>query len=173
MEVEMDRRKKIIEMLSELDHPIKGSELADRLDISRQTLVQDIALLRKDGYPIISTTTGYILDKGVTKDAEEVIGINHTPDQLSRELEILISHHVRVLDVIIDHPVYGRVRGELNICTPKDVKRFLEKRSKSPLPLFSEVTGGFHYHTLQADEPEYIEDAVEALQEAGFEVIRT
>ncbi|MCF6093080.1 transcription repressor NadR [Microaerobacter geothermalis] len=167
----MDRKKKIIELLEKSNQPVKGSELSQKLKVSRQTLVQDIAWLRKDGFPVISTTHGYILDSEYKKHDRGVLGIIHTPEQLKQELEILIAHHVTVADVFIHHPIYGRISGELNIRTPKDIKVFLEKRGQSTVPLFSEVTGGLHYHTLLADDKEYIDDAKAALRDAGFEVI--
>lgn len=166
----MERKLQLIEILKESAQPIKGSELATKLNVSRQTLVQDIALLRKDGFPIISTTLGYVLEQPPIR-ATEVLGIIHSPEELKKELEILISHHVEVADVIIDHPVYGRIRSELNIRTPKDVKAFVEMRDQSPIPLFSEVTGGLHYHTLVADEQEYITDAKAALINAGLKLV--
>lgn len=169
----MNRREEILRILKEHKRPVKGAELGERVGVSRQTLVQDIAFLRKDGYRIVSTTQGYLLDDALPEAFQEMIGITHTPEQLRRELEILVAHHVSILDVMIEHPVYGKVRGELNIRTPKDIRLFLEKREKSNLPLFSEVTGGFHYHTLEADEPEYIEDALDSLVKAGYRIVRT
>lgn len=167
----MDRKVQLIEILKKSDQPLKGSELATQLGISRQTLVQDIALLRKDGQPIISTTLGYVLEQ-LPKRATEILGIVHSPAELKKELDILIAHHVEVVDVIIDHPVYGRIKSDLNIRTPKDVKAFVQMRDQSPLPLFSEVTGGLHYHTLVADEQEYITDAKAALITAGLKLIK-
>ncbi|GAX90357.1 transcription repressor NadR [Effusibacillus lacus] len=167
----MDRRQQLLDFLKSSDRPIPGSHLADILDVSRQTIVQDIAFLRKDGFEIISTTQGYVLASGSKTQYREVLGIIHTPEQLKRELEILVSHHITVEDVFIDHPVYGRIKGELNIVTPKDVKQFLEKRARSPIPLFSEVTGGLHYHTLVAEDAETIAEAKKALQEEGFQLV--
>lgn len=169
----MNRREEILRLLKKAKSPIKGAELGELLGVSRQTLVQDIAFLRKDGYRIVSTTQGYLLDEPVSQLYQEVMGITHSPEGLRRELEILVAHHVSILDVMIEHPVYGKVRGELNIRTPKDIRLFLQKRENSNLPLFSEVTGGFHYHTLEADDPTDIEEAIEELIAAGYPVVRT
>lgn len=167
----MDRRQQLLDYLKSSDKPIPGSYLADILDVSRQTIVQDIAFLRKDGFEIVSTTQGYLLERGSKAQYREVLGIVHTPQQLQRELEILVAHHVTVEDVFIEHPIYGRIKGELHIVTPKDVKQFLDKRSRSPIPLFSEVTGGFHYHTLVAEDAETIDEAKTALKKEGFQLV--
>ncbi|MFC4766794.1 3H domain-containing protein [Effusibacillus consociatus] len=167
----MNRKDQLLDILKSSDQPVPGSYLADVLDVSRQTVVQDIALLRKDGFKIVSTTQGYVLEQGSKTQYREILGIIHTPEQLKRELEILVAHHVAVEDVFIDHPVYGRLKGELNIVTPKDVKQFLEKRANSPFPLFSEVTGGLHYHTLVAEDPETIAEAKSALKQEGFQLV--
>jgi uncharacterized protein len=169
----MDRRKQLLDFLKSSDKPIPGSHLADILDVSRQTIVQDIAFLRKDGFEIVSTTQGYILKLGSKTQYREVLGIIHSREQLKRELEILVAHHITVEDVFIDHPVYGRIKGELNIVTPKDVKLFMEKRARSPIPLFSEVTGGLHYHTLMAEDAETLHEAKEALKDEGFELVES
>ncbi|WP_019121928.1 transcription repressor NadR [Brevibacillus massiliensis] len=167
----MERRQQLLEILRSSPEPVAGSRLAGMLQVSRQTIVQDIAFLRKDGYPIISTTQGYVLEGGTKTSCRGVLGIVHTPEQLKRELEILVAHHVVVEDVFIDHPVYGRIIGVLDIATPKDVKQFLEKRANSMIPLFSEVTGGLHYHTLAAEDQETIADAKAALLAEGFQLV--
>lgn len=167
----MDRRQQLLDILKSSTVPIPGSYLADILDVSRQTVVQDIAVLRKEGFQILSTTQGYLLERGAKSQYREVLGIVHSPERLKRELEILVAHHVAVEDVFIDHPVYGRVQGPLNIKTPKDMKEFLEKRARSPIPLFSEVTGGLHYHTLVAEDAETIAEAKAALKKEGFELV--
>ncbi|MDI3257832.1 MAG: transcription repressor NadR [Kyrpidia sp.] len=166
----MTRREQLLDILRLGAGPVSGEELAQRLGVSRQTVVQDIARLRQQGVAIFSTPHGYRLnlDPAVYR---ETLGIIHTPEQLPRELEILVGHRVTVEDVWIDHPVYGRVRGRLDITTPKDLARFLEMRARSPIPLFSEVTGGLHYHTLAASGPDAVARAREVLREEGFQLV--
>ncbi len=54
-----DRRKKILQLLK--GQILNGSQLAKQLNVSRQVIVQDIALLRTSGSEILSTRQGYIL----------------------------------------------------------------------------------------------------------------
>lgn len=167
----MDRRLHLLEQLKNSSSPVLGSQLAETLAVTRQTIVSDISLLRREGYPILSTPQGYLIAGATRPEYREVMGIIHTREQLQRELEILVGHRVTVEDVFIEHPVYGRIEGSLKIATLKDVKEFLMKRSQTQIPLFSEVTGGLHYHTLVSENPEYISQAKAALQQEGFELL--
>lgn len=55
-----ERRTLLLTVLKEANAPIKGNDLADRFHVSRQIIVQDIALLRAANHPILSTTNGYL-----------------------------------------------------------------------------------------------------------------
>lgn len=167
----MERRKKLLELLQSAGQPLSGTQLAHQVGVSRQTVVQDIAFLRKDGHPIVSTTQGYWYPQEKKEKYREVLGIIHTREQLRRELEILVAHHVCVEDVFIKHPVYGVLRSHLGISTPRDVKQFVKKRDMAGIPLFSEVTGGLHYHTLVAEDRDNIIDAKKELQMEGFTLV--
>ena len=49
------RRKKIIELMQETDTPLSGTALGRITGVSRRVVVQDIALLRTEGYRILAT----------------------------------------------------------------------------------------------------------------------
>lgn len=55
------RRTKILEILRSSKQAVTGTELAKQLGVSRQIVVQDIALLRATDKNILSTNKGYIL----------------------------------------------------------------------------------------------------------------
>ena len=55
-----ERRKRIIQELEKTDAPLSGSLLAKQMGVSRQVIVQDIALLRTR-YPVLATAQGYLL----------------------------------------------------------------------------------------------------------------
>ena len=42
---------------------VSGSALAREVGVSRQVVVQDIALLRADGHDVVATNRGYVLDR--------------------------------------------------------------------------------------------------------------
>ena len=56
------RREEIVSKIKSSEVPVPGKELAKVYDVSRQVIVQDIALIRAAGYDIISTNRGYILN---------------------------------------------------------------------------------------------------------------
>ena len=63
-----ERRKKIIEILHGRKMPVSGTELAAELGVSRQVIVQDIALLRATDKNILSTNKGYIFFDGAQEE---------------------------------------------------------------------------------------------------------
>ena len=56
-----ERREQIQRILEQSKKPVAGSDLAKQLDVSRQVVVQDIALIRANGVMITSTNRGYVL----------------------------------------------------------------------------------------------------------------
>lgn len=58
-----ERREQIIRQIQESKAPVSGTKLASLYSVSRQVIVQDIALIRAAGYEIISTNRGYILNR--------------------------------------------------------------------------------------------------------------
>ena len=55
------RRAALLDALRSADAPVSGGQLANALNVSRQIIVQDIALLREAGANIVATTKGYVL----------------------------------------------------------------------------------------------------------------
>ena len=53
------RREEIVSKIKSSEVPVPGKELAKVYDVSRQVIVQDIALIRAAGYDIISTNRIY------------------------------------------------------------------------------------------------------------------
>ena len=49
-----DRRKQILDILGSAKGPVSGASLASRLHVSRQVIVQDIALIRAANHNIYS-----------------------------------------------------------------------------------------------------------------------
>ena len=64
-----EREKKILEILRNSETLVSGTYLAELFDVSRQVIVQDIAILKAKKIDIISTNRGYrLLSKGIKKD---------------------------------------------------------------------------------------------------------
>jgi len=163
-----ERRRRIVECLRLDKAPIRGGELARRLHVSRQCLVQDVAILRASGEQIVSTPRGYRLPENSPHLHRAILACRHTPERTEEELEILVDHGVKILDVIVEHPVYGELRGSLALESRADVRDFLTQVRASRAALLSSLTGGVHLHTVEASRPEMIVRAKARLRARGF-----
>ena len=162
------RRRRIVECLQQHGAPIRGGELAQRLQVSRQCLVQDVAILRAGGEQIVSTPRGYCLPGGSPHAHRALLACRHSPERTEEELEILVDHGVKVLDVIVEHPLYGELRGSLALESRADVQDFLTQVRASRAAFLSSLTGGVHLHTVEASRPEMILRAKQRLRARGF-----
>lgn len=124
-----ERRRKIVDILNRNDEPITGSELSKKFNISRQVIVQDISVLRAQGMNIMATSNGYYIPK-VYEDKRNIrtVACNHKGyESIEKELRIMIDMGAKVLDVIVDHPVYGEIRCPLMINSRYDLEKFIQK----------------------------------------------
>lgn len=161
-----DRRQEILKNIKESDRPVSGSKLAKDYDVSRQVIVQDIALLRASGYDIISTNRGYVLE-GQTC-AERVFKVRHTDEQLETELCTIVDLGGQVKNVMVNHKVYGHIEAELGITSRRKVKEFLEDIESGKSTPLKNITSDYHYHTVTADSEETLDLIEEELRKLGF-----
>jgi transcriptional regulator of NAD metabolism len=163
-----ERREMLIEILKKAEVPISGSELAKGLGVSRQVIVQDIALLRAVNKNILSTTKGYILYYQEKQKVNRCFLVKHTTEQIEDELCTIVDNGGKILDVIVTHEIYGEISTNLIIQNRKDVYDFVEKvRTKNTVPL-KELTDGVHLHTVEADSEETLNRIEIALNEKGY-----
>ena len=155
------RRQAILNRLRTADRPVSASSLAAELNVSRQIIVGDIALLRAGGAEISSTPRGYVLPRA-TDGITRTIACRHTLEQTGTELDILVDNGCTVLDVIVEHPVYGQLTGPLQISNRYEVSQFIE-RCKKAEPL-SSLTDGIHLHTLSCPDEAAFERTKSALR---------
>lgn len=161
-----ERRKKIVDMLTKSPRPLSGGALGKELGVSRQVVVQDMALLRTEGYPIVATARGYIMDLPDT--VARLIKVCHTESQTEEELNAVVDLGGTVVDVMVNHRTYGKMSAPLNIRNRRDVRRFMEDiRTGKSAPLMN-VTSGYHFHHICADSEIVLDEIVAALEEKGF-----
>ena len=161
-----DRRDDIICQIRQSAVPLSGTKLAAMYHVSRQVIVQDIALIRAAGYDIISTNRGYILN--TVKSARRVYKVHHTDEQLEDELCMIVDNGGIVKNVMVNHRVYGRIEAELNIDSRRKTAGFIEDiRSGKSSPL-KNITSNYHYHTVIADMEETLDLIEELLRAKGF-----
>lgn len=161
------RRERLLEILRESPEPISGHELAARLGVSRQVIVQDCALLRAAGNAVVATPRGYLLPER-NSAVKAVIATRHDREHTADELTIMVDHGLKVLDVIVEHPVYGELRGSLMMTSRADVQEFAARVDSGEVALLSELSGGVHLHTIEAPTQERLEHAREALRTHGY-----
>ena len=137
------RRAYIIERLEAAKQPVTASALAGELSVSRQIIVSDIALLRATGVGIIAERRGYYLEKKGTKGIRRSIVCRHATDDETRgELYCLVDFGCNVMNVTIDHPVYGPITADLGFTSRFDVDAYLQKCSENRAAQLSQLTGG-------------------------------
>ena len=166
--MEIDKRRKAIQSwLESSNSPIKGNQLAEKFDVSRQVIVQDIALLRAAGTQVVATPSGYLIQNIPSHGILKTICCLHNEnlEEIKMELESIISYGGRVIDTVVEHPVYGEIRVVLNLTCLNDIQSFLEKIETSQAKLLSTLTEGVHYHTLEVPNEIVFEKIVEELKE--------
>lgn len=161
-----ERRKQILQLLSEGQKALSGSSLAKQFAVSRQVIVQDIALLRANGSEITSTNRGYVLQK--PQECSRVFKMHHTNEEAEEELFLIVDYGGTVRDVFVYHKVYGTVKAEMNIRSRQDARDFMADIKAGKSSLLMNVTSGYHYHTVLAKSEKVLDLIQERLQERGF-----
>ena len=161
------RRNLILEYLSAGERPQSAAALAQRLSVSRQVIVGDVALLRAGGAGITATPRGYVLDHPHTGELFTVACL-HCPEDMERELTLMVDQGCTVVDVMVDHPVYGHLTGPLDLSSRYDISEFMRKIAEHEAKPLSALTGGVHLHTLRCSDRQTFERTAAALDAAGF-----
>lgn len=164
------RREAIIEYLSNRTTPTNGTELAKHFHVSRQVIVQDIALLRAENRNILSTNKGYVLHHPQEKrtGCTAVLMVRHSAEQTLDEMQSIVDYGGSMLDVFVDHDLYGQIRVDLVINDLKDAEEFCEKMRESTSRPLKELTEGCHYHTIKAPSEKALELIRQELKEKGI-----
>lgn len=164
------RKSRLYDELTRAEEALTGQELASLVGVTRQVVVHDIALLRAEGIHILSTPRGYLIPKGTEIPNMDVLSVNHRPDQTAFELYTLVDYGVTVIDVQVDHAVYGELKGSLHLSSRRDVDIFLERVHDSKATLLSSLTDGHHLHTVQPPDNQRLQEAIQALRQGGIQV---
>ncbi|MGN1346564.1 MAG: transcription repressor NadR [Eubacteriales bacterium] len=161
-----ERRKRMIEWMRESTKPLSGETIGNEMGVSRQVVVQDIALLRTEGFPIVATARGYVLNE--PKQVTRVFKVCHTNEQTEDELTTIVDLGGSVLDVMVNHRIYGKLTAPLNVKNRRDVQNFMNNiRTGKSTPLMN-VTSGYHFHRVAADTEEILDEIGEALRKKNY-----
>lgn len=166
-----ERRKKIMDILKNSERPLSGSALAKQLSVSRQIIVQDIALLRAVNKNILSTNKGYVIfqDTSVGEVAvRRTIAVMHSDQQILDELYTIVDLGGNILDVVVEHGVYGQITCDLIIHNRQDAISFVKQCENANAKGLGTLTDGKHYHTIEAKSDAMLDVIEAALAKKGY-----
>ncbi|MFW2491116.1 transcription repressor NadR [Clostridium chromiireducens] len=163
----IERRECIVRLLSDSNEPLKGSVIAKKYCVTRQVIVRDIAILRAKGKNIIATPDGYIINANEHK-IKAIIAVIHTEEEMFNELGIVIKYGGTIEDVIVEHPLYGEIKGMLMIKNYNELNKFIQKYQEQRAKLLSALTNGVHLHTISAESQEDIDLIIGELKKNNF-----
>ena len=164
------RREEILRLLLESSRPVSGTELARILGVSRQVIVQDVALLRATTKNILSTNKGYLFFEP-QKESElckETLCVRHTTEQVLDEFYTIVDLGGKILDVVVEHDLYGQIAVDLIIANRQDAEEFFAKMQNSRVKPLKELTQDVHYHTIVAKDEAAMERIKQALLQKGY-----
>lgn len=160
-----EREKRIIEILESSETLVSGTYLAELFNVSRQVIVQDIAILKARNIDIISTNRGYrLLSKGIKK----IIKVKHDDSEIRNELNAIVDLGASIEDVFVVHKTYGEIRVKLDIKSRRDVDLLVENiNSKLSKPL-KNLTDNYHYHTIIVENENIFKEVQDKLKSLGI-----
>lgn len=161
------RRAEIARFLSCAKGPVSAAALAREFSVSRQIIVGDVALLRAGGMDIAATPRGYVIQSSPAGLVRRV-AVRHSGAEMEDELNAMVDQGCTVLDVIVEHPIYGQLTGPLQLSSRYDVGQFIARcRQSEALPL-SQLTEGIHLHTLSCPDQGAYDRVCQSLAKLGF-----
>lgn len=163
------RREGIHQYLIQAKGPVTATALAKLFNVSRQVIVGDIALMRAANMRILATPRGYLADQDRKSAALiRTIACRHTLADMAEELNTIVDHGAGILDVIVEHPVYGQITGQLQIFSRFDAESFVHKIRERQAPPLSVLTDGVHFHTIACPSEAVYERILNDLGEKGY-----
>lgn len=164
------RRNLILQMLQEQDTPLSGTALANEFHVSRQVIVQDIALMRAESHDILSTNRGYIFrrENHSLSMPKRVFFVRHSSDQVLEEFMTIIDLGGRILNVVVEHDIYGQICVDLLIENARDAREFHKKMILSTSSPLMALTGDCHYHTVAAPSEKLLDLIGQELDNKGY-----
>ena len=159
-----ERRGEILKLIGA--EPLSAASIAEKFGVSRQVIVQDIALIRANGRPIIATNRGYIL--GSAMRCERVFKVRHSDEETGEELNWIVDCGGTAEDVFVHHKVYGKIRVDLRIGSRSQVEDLIRKIESGKSTPLKKITSDYHYHTVSADGEEILDQIEDGLRARGF-----
>lgn len=161
------RRENILSELMQATAPLNATKLAEMNGVTRQIIVADIALLRASGYNIRAEHKGYVLDRNADEMRKKIV-CKHSKEQLLDEFYAVVDNGGKVIDVQVEHSVYGVISAEMAISSRYDAEQFAEEIGKPGSTQLSDLTGGIHIHTISVKDEAVYERICKKLTDLGI-----
>ena len=161
-----ERRDQIVKRIQKSEVPVSGTQLAKEYEVSRQVIVQDIALIRAAGHEIISTNRGYILN--APQSVSRIFKVHHTDEEVEEELCTIVDLGGKVVNVMVNHRVYGHMEAEIHINSRRKVRECVEDIKQGKSSPLKNITSNYHYHLVEADSEETLDLIESALRQKKF-----
>ena len=162
-----ERRRGVAKCLEQARGPVSATALAKQFSVSRQIIVGDVALLRAGGMDISATPRGYVLP-APTSGKGYTIACRHTAAEMERELNAIVDQGCTVVDVIVEHPVYGQITAPLQLSSRYEVSQFVQLIAEQAATPLSALTDGIHLHTVLCPDENAFARVKEALKQMGL-----
>ncbi|TJX13599.1 transcription repressor NadR [Tissierella creatinini] len=165
-----NRRDELLGILERSESAIKGTDLADKFSVTRQVIVQDIAILRARGITIIATPQGYIIPPKTenTLIRKTIVSSHKGYDHMEDELRTIVDLGGKIIDVIVDHPLYGEIKSPINVGSRYELDEFMKNIRETKAEPLSSLTDGLHLHTLEVKDENTFNMIKKALKEKNY-----
>jgi transcriptional regulator of NAD metabolism len=90
--------------------------------------------------------------------------VRHSKEETKNELNIIVDHGGKILDVMVEHDVYGEIRADLMLSCRKEVDEFCKRLGMSKSGPLNIIGSGIHYHTVEAASEEILDEIGRKLQ---------
>ena len=160
------RRKALAEYLKRMEGPVSAAALAREFSVSRQIIVGDVALLRAGGLDVTATPRGYVLPRPPA-GMVYTFACCHRGDRMEEELNAMVDQGCTVLDVIVEHPIYGQLTGPLRLSSRYEVAQFVRRCAQEEAAPLSQLTEGVHLHNVLCPDAEAARRVRDALAQLG------
>lgn len=150
------RRTAIYKQLTAAQTPISATALAQQFSVTRQV----------EGHSITATPRGYMIP--AETGLRRTIACHHSGEDTQKELFAMVDCGCTVVDVIVEHPVYGQLTAPLALSSRYDVEQFIHRMKTSHAQPISALTGGVHLHTLSCPSEAVFAHLKETLADMGM-----
>lgn len=164
----VERRTNILQILKSSSDIINAARLAEKFGVTRQIIVSDIALLRAEGYQIFSEKRGYFIKHDNNDMIHIDIRCQHSADEILDEFYAIVDNGGKVLNVMVDHPMYGKISVDMDIASRYDAQEFVKKSAQCKASQLCNLTDGLHTHTICVPNKDAYNRITERLTELGI-----